>query len=124
MTDAEKKLSYDELDDVLKRSTALQARRGDAVFTRQDLLDAASELGIDARTATEVVDAHFARRASVKLAPRPFDTRVELQVTPDLLTLTIPPIRPSPKNLAPLAFVGFWFAFITFWTAGAAKGSV
>lgn len=123
MADDELTLSYEELDDVLKRSTALQARRGNAVFTKQDLFDAARELGIDGKTAAEVVEAHFARRASTKLAPRPFDTRVQLAVTPELLALTIPPLRPSPKHLAPLAFVGFWFAFIAFWTAGAARGS-
>src|SRR3982751_5553041 len=123
MADDEPKLSYEELDDVLKQSTALQARRGAAVFTKHDLLDAAEELGIDAKTAAEVVDTHFARRASTKLAPRPFDTRVELSVTSDQLTLTIPPLRPTPKHLAPLGFMAVWLAFVAFWTAGAAHGS-
>ena len=123
MADDELRLSYEELDDILKRSTALQARRGSAMFTKQDLFDAAKELGIDGKTAAEVVDAHFACCASTKLAPRPFDTRVELTVTPDLLALSIPPLRPSLKHLAPLGFVGFWFAFIACWTAGAAQGS-
>ena len=47
MADDERKLSYDELLAILKESTALEARRGPAAFSKKDLLDAAKQLGID-----------------------------------------------------------------------------
>ena len=43
-TDDDVKLSYEELTAILKQSTDLQARRGPATFSRQDLLDAAQYL--------------------------------------------------------------------------------
>lgn len=123
MADDDAKLSYEELTAILKQSTDLQARRGPATFSKEDLLDAAGQLGIDAKTASEVVAAHLARRASTELVPRPFNTRVELEITPDLLSLTIPPLPVTAKTLAPLGFAGVWLAFIALWTAGAAHGS-
>jgi hypothetical protein len=123
MTDDGAKLSHDELVAILKESADLEARRGAATFDKQDLLDTAKELGIDAKVASDMLEAHLARRASVAVAPRPFDTRIELAVTPDQLSLTVPPLRVSGRTLAPLGFAVFWLGFIAFWTVGAAKGS-
>jgi hypothetical protein len=47
---------------------------------------------------------------------RPFDTRIELSTTPHTLALTIPPLRPTSKHLAPFGFAAFWFAIIAFVT--------
>ena len=123
MADEDAKLSYEELEDLLRRSAALQARRGTATFTKQDLLNAAKELGVDAQIAGDLVDTHLARRRATELAPRPFDTRIELSVAAEQLSLTIPPLRPTARHLGPLAFSGFWLAFVSFWTWGAAHGS-
>lgn len=124
MADEDAKLSYEELAELLRQSTALQARSGGATFSKQDLVNAAKELGVDEKVAADVVDKHLARREAVQLAPRPFDTRVELDVSPEQLSLTIPPLRPTPLHLAPLGFAGFWLAFVAFWTWGASHGSV
>lgn len=119
------KLSYQEMDAILKRSAELQARRGSTEFSEQDVLDAAKELGIDEKTAAEVVETHLARRAAaVELVPRPFNTRIELEVSPDVLSLTIPPARPSPALVGPLVFSVAWLSFVAFWTSGAARGSL
>lgn len=121
MSDDGAKLSHDELVAILKESADLEARRGAATFDRQDLMDAAKELGIDAQAASDMLEAHLARRASVAVVPRPFDTRIELAVTPDQLSLTVPPLRPTGRTLAPLGFAVFWLGFIAFWTVGAAQ---
>ena len=119
------KRSYQEMDAILKRSAELQARRGSTEFSEHDVLDAAKELGIDAQTAAEVVETHLARRATAaELVPRPFNTRIQLEVSPDVLSLTIPPVRLSGPVLAPLVFSGVWLSFIAFWTWGASHGSV
>src|SRR5262249_39476909 len=114
MADDDPKLSYDELVAILKQSTALEARRGAMTVSKQDLLDAARQLGIDEKAATEVVEAHLKRRASTEGAPRPFNTRIALEVTPDLLSLTVPPLPPSGRTLGPLGFACFWLAFVGF----------
>ncbi|HEY7373216.1 MAG TPA: hypothetical protein VIF57_13720 [Polyangia bacterium] len=121
MSDDGAKLSHDELVAILKESADLEARRGAATFDRQDLMDAAKELGIDGKAASDMLEAHLARRAPVAVAPRPFDTRIELAVTPDRLSLTVPPLRPTRRTLAPIGFAVFLLGFVTFWTVGAAQ---
>jgi hypothetical protein len=112
------KLSYQEMDAILKRSVELQARRGSTEFSEQDVLDAAKELGVDAQTAAEVVQAHLARRATAAdLAPRPFDTRIQLEVSPDSFSLTVPPLRLDLRFLGALGVTGAWFAFISYFTS-------
>lgn len=116
------KLSYQEMDAILKRSVELQVRRGSSKFSEQDVLEAARELGIDAHTAAEVVAAHLARRASAaELAPRPFDTRIQLEVSPDTFSLTIPPIRASLGLFASAGLSGAFLAFIAYWTSHQAE---
>jgi hypothetical protein len=124
MADDERKLSYDELLAILKESTALEARRGPAAFSKKDLLDAAKQLGIDQTAAEQVAEAHLARRAAADVVPRPFDTRVELAVASDTLSLTVPPLRPGAQTLGQLGFATFWLGFVAFWTWGAAHASV
>jgi hypothetical protein len=115
------KLSYQEMDTILKRSVELQARRGSTEFSAQDVLDAARELGINAHTAEEVVQVHLARRATAaNLVPRPFNTRIRLEVSPDTFSLTIPPIRLSWGLLGSVAFSGGWLAAFAYWTSNAA----
>jgi hypothetical protein len=122
MPNENQRLTYEELVALLKRSTALQHRRGTADFSKDDLLGAAKELGIDPIVASEVVDAHLARRLGVELVPRPFNSRIELVASPAGFALTIPPIRFTPQGLAPIGFTAIWFAFIAFWTKGALRG--
>lgn len=118
-TDDDPELSYEEMVAVLQRSTAMQSRIGSRAFTKRDVLRAASELGIDQAVASEVVENHLARRSSLEIAPRPFNTRLHLTVAPEILELTIPPVRPAARILAPLGFVSFWLVFMAFWTSGA-----
>lgn len=118
-TDDEPELSHEELVSLLQRSVALQSRIGSRAFSRRDLLEAARELGIDHAVASEVVENHLAHRSSLEITPRPFNTRLQLTVAPEILELTIPPLRPTARSLAPLGFVAFWLAFIGFWTSSA-----
>jgi hypothetical protein len=116
------KLSYQEMDAILKRSVELQVRRGSTTFSEQDVLDAARELGVDAQTAAEVVGAHLARRPTAgELVPRPFNTRLRLEVSPDTFSLTIPPLPLSLGFLRSVAFAGGWLAFIAYLTSRMAE---
>ncbi len=122
MADEKKELSYEEFVSLLQRSTALENRRGPRTFSKDNLLKAASEMGVDQKAAAELVDLHLARRAAVEVASRPFDTRIQFTSNPETLTLTIPPLPPSARTLAPLGFSAFWLAFVAFWTRGAMRG--
>jgi len=122
MSDEKKDLSYEEFVSLLQQSTALENRRGPRTFSKGDLLKAAGEMGIDPKAAAELVDVHLARRAAVELAPRPFDTRIQLASDPEALTLTIPPLPAGARSLAPLGFSAFWLAFVALWTRGAMHG--
>ena len=122
MPDRAQHLSYEEFVSLLRRSVALESRRGVRTYSKDDLLEAAGELGIDQAVAAELVDVYLARRAAVELVPRPFDTRVQLTTNSEALALTIPSLPLTARSLAPLGFVAFWFAFITFWTSGALRG--
>ena len=123
MSDQKQHLSYEEFVSLLQRSTALENRRGSRAYSKEDLLKAASEMGVDQAVAAELVDVHLARRAAVELVPRPFDTRIQLAANPEAFTLTIPPLPVTAWSLAPLGFVAVWFAFIAVWTSGALRGS-
>jgi hypothetical protein len=122
MADQKRDLSYEEFVSLLQQSTALENRRGPRTFSKDDLLKAASEMGIDQRAAAELVDVHLARRAAVALVPRPFDTRIQLVTNPETLTLTVPPLPANARSLTPLGFAAFWLAFVAFWTKGAMHG--
>ena len=122
MVDQKKDLSYEEFVSILQQSTALENRRGPRTFSKDDLLKAAGEMGLDQKAAAELVDVHLARRAAVELVPRPFDTRIQLETNPETLTLTIPPLPPGARSLTPLGFSAFWLAFVAFWTRGAMHG--
>jgi hypothetical protein len=117
------KYTHEELVELLQRSIALKERADERAYSKEDLAAAAKELDLDpALLQTAAVELE-ARRAARSLAPRPFDTRVELEVQPERFSLRVPPLRPSPKTLAPVGFGVFWLSFVAFWTAGASKGS-
>jgi hypothetical protein len=119
-----RKYSHDELVEVLQRSIALDEAAKEREFTEEDLAAAAKELGLAPETLQQARTELARRNTSRSLAPRPFDTRIELEATRDRLRLCIPAPRFSAAALLPLTFVGIWFAFLTFWTAMAARASL
>jgi hypothetical protein len=120
---ADDRLTYDEVVGLLRRATVLQREQDDREFTRGELLEAARELGLSEGVVTRALETRSARREATALAPRPFDTRIALEVTDERLVLDVPPTRFSAKVLPGLGFTAFWFAFMAFWTQGAARGS-
>jgi hypothetical protein len=123
MTDeGPKTYTHAELVELLQRSVALKAE-SERGYSEAEVAAAAAELGVDPALARKAADELEARRAKRALAPRPFDTRIALEVTDGRLKLRVPPVRPSPATLAPLGFMTFWFAFISFWTVNAARAS-
>ena len=115
MTPEKGDLSYDELVALLRTAAALQAKRE---FTREDLLAAADEMGIERAVAAEVVDRHLARREKTPSLSPPEGSRLSLQVTPDELELRAPPVRFGARHAVALGFLGFWFGTIAFISAG------
>jgi hypothetical protein len=121
--DEPKTYTHAELVEVLQRAIALKAAR-DRGYTPAELAAAAAELGIDAGLAEKAVAELDARRSRQAAAPRPFDTRLELEVEDGRFHLHVPPARPGARMLGPLAFATAWFSFLAFWTSGAARGSL
>src|SRR4051812_26203863 len=108
-------LTYDELVALLRTSAALQVKRE---FTREDLLSAADEIGIERAVAAEVVDRHLARRAKTPTLSPPEGTSISLQVTPEELELRAPPVPFGTRHAAALGFLAFWFGTIAVISSG------
>jgi hypothetical protein len=123
MSDDKDRLTHDELVAVLQRAVARQAQGEGRSYTLQDLEAAAKDLGLETGLVRETAREHLARREAQTLAPPPFDTRVDLRKENGTLRLTIPPLRAPGRTAVSVGMVGFWFAFLTLWTVGAARGS-
>src|SRR5438876_12336433 len=119
MNDKKGDLSYVELVALLRSSAALQVKRE---FTREDLLAAADELGIERAVAAEVVDRYLARRAKMPSLSLPEGTRISLQVTIDELELYAPPVRFGARHAVALGFLGFWFGTVAVISGGSGGG--
>jgi hypothetical protein len=118
-----KTYTHDELVEVLQRSIALSEAAKDRPYTDADLVAAAKELDVEPEMVRKAQAELERRRAARSLAPRPFDTRIELETSDLRFYLRIPPVRPSVATLAPLGFAAFWLSFVAFWTTMAARGS-
>jgi hypothetical protein len=121
MSDDKKKFTHQELEALLQRGVTLQAKASERSYTIDDVVGAARELGLDPSLVRRTAEAHLERRETRTTTVRPFDTRLIVQVENGTLTLVVPPVPFRGKHLAPLGFIAFWCAFITFWTTGAAK---
>jgi hypothetical protein len=119
-----KTYTHDELVAVLQRSIVLGEAAKDRPYTDADLAAAARELDVDPEMLRKAQADLERRKAAREVAPRPFDTRVELETSDTRFYVRIPPARPSAATLAPLGFAAFWLTFVAFWTTMAAKGSV
>jgi hypothetical protein len=122
MPDKNERLSYEELVSILQKSVVAENRGGSRDFSKDDLVQAARELGIDPTVAEGLMGAHVARRGSVELAPRPFDSRIELVSQPGAFVLKVPALPLRAGHLTSLGFAAIWLAFIAFWTKGALRG--
>jgi hypothetical protein len=119
-----KTYTHDELVAVLQRSIALGEAAKDRPYTDADLVAAARELDVDPQMVRKAQAELERRKAAREVAPRPFDTRVELETSDRRFYLGVPPVRFSAATVVPLGFMTFWFTFLTFWTTMAAKGSL
>lgn len=108
-------LTYDELVTLLRTSAALQVKRE---FTREDLLSAADEMGIERPVAAEVLDRHLARRAKTPSLSPPEGTPISLQVTPEEFELRAPSVRFGMRHAVALGFLAFWFGTIAIISSG------
>src|SRR4029077_3497058 len=89
-----RKYTHDELVEILRRSIALDEEAKDRPYTEDDLAAAAAELDLSPEMLTKARTELARRQAAQSLAPRPFDTRVELETSQERFRLRIPPQRP------------------------------
>jgi hypothetical protein len=118
---SKKKFTRQELETIVRRSVARQADVSDGSYTIDEMVEAAQELGVDPVIVRQTAEAHVARREKAVVV-RPFDTRVTVQSDGGTFQLVVPRLPFRGKHVAHLGFTAFWFAFLTFWTKGAAKG--
>ncbi|HVU04651.1 MAG TPA: hypothetical protein VHE30_23010 [Polyangiaceae bacterium] len=119
----EEKFSHEELVQLLQRSVTLQERDAEKLYTESDLLSAARELGVSPEVMKKALAEHRARALAKRAAPRPFDTKIELDVTDSVFELRVPPLRVGQAQAVPLGFTTTWIGFIGFWTWGASRAS-
>lgn len=96
-------------------------------FSRNDLQEAARDLGLSQAALAEAQREQFGRaeaEAEVPALRPPFDTQISLKSFPSALNIAVPPLGLRGPTLGVLGFSLFWLTFIAFWTWGAAHGSV
>lgn len=122
MSDDSKKFTHQELETLLQRGVVLQANASERSYTIDEVIAAGRELGLTPDLVRRNAELHLARREATQTSLRPFDTRIVVEVEDGTFRLVVPRAPFRGKHVAPLGFVAFWFAFITFWTTGAAQG--
>jgi hypothetical protein len=119
MAEGDDKFTHEELVALLERSIALENAARDRVYSREDLVLAAKELGVGAEVMERAIDERRARLAAIRRAPKPFGTKIELSTENGRFELRVPPLPPTSASVGPAVFTGTWLSFIGFWTTGA-----
>jgi hypothetical protein len=123
MAESDDKFTHEELVALLERSIALEDAARDRIYSREDLVLAAKELGVGAEVMERAIEERRARLAAIRRAPKPFGTKIELSTENGRFELRVPPPPPSASSVGPAVFTGTWLSFIGFWTTGAAHAS-
>src|SRR6266511_4564 len=122
MSEESDKLNEREFAELLKQAVTRESSDARRPFTREDLLKAGEELGLQRDVLETAYTEHVARRREHSLKPP--DTSIELEKVGDKLTLFVPRRGFRGSQLTTLGLALFMVAFIIFWTAGALRANV
>jgi hypothetical protein len=116
MADEGPKLSQQELTAVLRKAAERESLEGPRAFTAEDVVAAGRELGLARGTVEAVLAEHLARKNDLTLVPRPFDTRIMLDVSPDRFVAHLPARGPNLQAVTRIGLSALVLPFIAFWT--------
>jgi hypothetical protein len=116
MADEEPKLSQQELTAVLRRAAERESIEGPRAFTADDAVAAGRELGLSRGTIEAVLAEHLARKKDLTLVPRPFDTRIVVDASPERFVAHLPARGIHLQALAKLGMSGLFLPFVAVWT--------
>lgn len=120
--DALVKLNEREMTELLQQAASREGVDRSRPFTRNDLLEAGDELGLNREVLEAAYHTYLARKRDGTL--RPQGTAIHLDIAADRLTLYVPGRGLRLPQFVRFMMGFFMLAFITFWTAGALRGGV
>lgn len=124
MSDQPRKLTQQELVRVLQKAAEREGREGPRSFSADEVVEAGRDLGLSPDTVAAELAALARRQDDTAAAPRPFDTRITVEATPEQLVVEMPALGLHGAVVAKLGGGALLVGFLSFWIWGAAQSSV
>ncbi len=112
--DREKRFDQAQFERVLRRAIDLEAAQGELLFSEEDVIIAAKELGVDESTTRAAVRELYGE-AQLELDP-PAGTDIVVEVADGALRVMAPPVKLNAARVAHMLFLVGWLAFVCSFT--------